>query len=95
MAPDETSQSIRLSDEVRRAVDLVKSGLSELQHIDAANDRFHVPMLLLANGVERLLRASTGPAEAVRWQDAPRHLFTMSRDVTSVPRQDSNLRHAV
>lgn len=56
MAPDETSRAIRLSEEVRLAVDLVKSGLSEVQRIDAANDQFHVPMLLLANGFERLMK---------------------------------------
>jgi hypothetical protein len=57
MAPDETSRSIRLSEGVRLAIDLVKSGLSEVQRIDAVNDQFHVPMLLVANGFERLMKA--------------------------------------
>ena len=34
----------------------MKSGLRELQRINAANDRFHVPMLMLANGLERLMK---------------------------------------
>jgi hypothetical protein len=57
VATDERTRGIRLSEEVRLAIDLVKAGLSELQRIDAANDQFHVPMLLLANGFERLMKA--------------------------------------
>jgi hypothetical protein len=50
-------RSIRLSEGVRLQIDLVNSGLSEVERIDAANDQFHVPMLLLANGFERLMKA--------------------------------------
>ena len=40
------------------ATQLITLGFQELQRLDLANDRFHVPMLLLASGSERLLKAT-------------------------------------
>jgi len=45
-----------LFDEIDTSIKLLKKGMGELQSIDGANDFYHVPILLLANGFERLLK---------------------------------------
>jgi hypothetical protein len=53
---EEAARGIRLAEEVRLAVDLLQVGLGHLQRIDGANDQYHVPILLLASGFERLIK---------------------------------------
>ncbi len=53
---DETLQHIRLLEELRIAIGLLKGGLRELQHIDGANDFYHLPLLILSSGFERLMK---------------------------------------
>jgi len=47
---------ICLIDEVDTSVKLLKKGMSELQSINGANDFYHVPILLLSSGYERLIK---------------------------------------
>ena len=49
-------QDLALGEEVRTSIKLVEAGLAQLQRIDGANDFYHLPMLLLANGFERLMK---------------------------------------
>ena len=53
---DETLQHVRLIEELSVAVGLLKGGLRELQHINGANDFYHLPLLTLASGFERLMK---------------------------------------
>lgn len=48
--------SLSLTNELRTAVGLLKYGLGSLQAIDMANDFYHLPLLLLASGLERLCK---------------------------------------
>jgi len=48
--------SLSLANELRTAVGLLKYGLGSLQAIDMANDFYHLPLLLLASGLERLCK---------------------------------------
>jgi len=45
---------IAFSNELRTAIGLLKFGLHTLKEIDMANDFYHLPLLLLASGLERL-----------------------------------------
>jgi hypothetical protein len=47
---------VALDNEIRTAVGLLKHGLAGLQAIDPANDFYQLPLLLLANGSERLCK---------------------------------------
>jgi hypothetical protein len=47
---------VALVNELMTAVGLLKHGLAGLQAIDAANDFYQLPLLLLANGSERLCK---------------------------------------
>lgn len=49
-------QKWALTKELDAGIRLIKAGLRELQRIDGANDFFHLPMALLSQGIERLLK---------------------------------------
>lgn len=51
-----SSQKIMLGLELRTAISLLKIGLRELGKLDATNDFYHLPLLLLASGFERLMK---------------------------------------
>jgi hypothetical protein len=51
-----TLQQVMIGEELRTAVSLLKYGLRELNRVDGANDFYHVPLLLLASGFERLMK---------------------------------------
>jgi len=50
-------QHVALGEEVRTSIKLIEVGLGQLQRIDGANDFYHLPMLILASGFERLMKA--------------------------------------
>ncbi len=50
------SQKIAIGEEVRTSIKLIEVGLSQLQEINGANDFYHLPVLSLANGFERLMK---------------------------------------
>lgn len=52
----ELIQRLSVSEEVNIASRLITKGLEELQKIDGGNDFLHLPMLLLSNGLERLMK---------------------------------------
>ena len=45
-----------IGEEVLTSIRLIEAGLGHLQRIDGANDFYHLPMLLLASGFERLMK---------------------------------------
>jgi len=47
---------VALDDEVRASINLILSGLHELQCINGSNDFYHLPFLILSNGFEKLLK---------------------------------------
>jgi hypothetical protein len=49
---------VALVNELMTAIGLLKHGLAGLQAIDAANDFYQLPLLLLANGSERLCKCA-------------------------------------
>lgn len=49
---------VTLDNELRTAFGLLKHGLASLQAIDMANDFYQLPLLLLANGLERLCKCA-------------------------------------
>jgi len=49
---------IALDNELRTALGLLKHGLVSLQAIDMANDFYQLPLLLVANGLERLCKCA-------------------------------------
>jgi len=51
-----TLQKVMIGEELYTAIRLLKSGLRELNRISGANDFFHLPILLLASGFERLMK---------------------------------------
>jgi len=55
MAPS-IEQKVALWHELETSIRLLKVGLRELQRIDGANDFYHLPLLMLANGCERFLK---------------------------------------
>lgn len=50
------NQEIALNREIETAVQLIQVGLRELQAIGTTNAFYHLPLLTLANGIERLLK---------------------------------------
>jgi hypothetical protein len=56
-------QTIALIDELESAVKLTDLGVDELHRLDAANDYYHLPMQLLSQGLERLLKLTYALAE--------------------------------
>lgn len=51
-----SEQMLALADEARAVVQLSRRGIEEIWRIDAANDFVHLPLQLLAQGFERLLK---------------------------------------
>lgn len=51
-----TLQRVVIGEELLTAVRLLKTGLRELNRIDGANDFFHLPILLLSSGFERMMK---------------------------------------
>jgi len=49
-------KNLALIEEVRTAIYLIQEGLISLNRLDGANDFAHLPILLLSNGFERLLK---------------------------------------
>ncbi len=49
-------QELSIDDELLTAIRLLKCGLRELNRMDGANDFYHLPILLLASGLERLMK---------------------------------------
>jgi len=49
---------VALDNELRTAFSLLKHGLASLQAIDMANDFYQLPLLLIANGLERLCKCA-------------------------------------
>jgi len=49
-------RNIRLLNEVDNSVRLIKKGFSELQHINCADTPYHIPILLISSGFERLMK---------------------------------------
>ncbi|SNR96989.1 hypothetical protein SAMN06295967_101283 [Belliella buryatensis] len=47
---------VALDDEVRASINLIHSGLAELQNINGGNDFYYLPFNLLSNGFEKLLK---------------------------------------
>lgn len=47
---------IALDDEVRASINLIHTGLAELQNINGGNDFYYLPFILLSNGFEKLLK---------------------------------------
>ena len=56
--PAEPRQWSALDSELRTAVGLTKYGFASLQAINMANDFYHLPLLLLASGLERLCKCA-------------------------------------
>jgi len=50
------SKNIAIGEEVRTSIKLIKAGLGQFQGINGANDFYHLPILNLANGFERLMK---------------------------------------
>lgn len=51
-----TLQNVMIGEELLTAMRLLKTGLRELNRITGATDFFHLPILLLASGFERLMK---------------------------------------
>ena len=51
-----TQQAFALIEETERAVELSHRGIEALWSLDSSNDRYHLPLQLLAQGLERLLK---------------------------------------
>jgi len=49
-------RKICFQEEVETSIKLLKKGMGDLQNISGANDFFHVPILLLSSGYERLIK---------------------------------------
>lgn len=56
MMENEAWRKIMLSEELRSSIRLIEIGFGELQNIGGANDFYHLPLQLLASGLERLLK---------------------------------------
>jgi hypothetical protein len=56
MPRSDQQRGLALIEEVRVSIDLLKDGLGALQRIDAGNDAYYTPLLLLASGLERLMK---------------------------------------
>ena len=54
--PPSKGQHFAILREVETAKNLIRAGLRELQQINSVNDFYHLPILLLASGFERLMK---------------------------------------
>jgi len=52
----EIQKTLALDQELINSVRLIRAGLGQLQNIDGANNFYHLPILTLANGFERLMK---------------------------------------
>ncbi|MFY3772589.1 hypothetical protein ACOSZC_00490 [Marinobacter salsuginis] len=52
----EIHKTLALDQELLNSVRLIRAGFGQLQNIDGANDFYHLPILTLANGFERLMK---------------------------------------
>lgn len=50
-------RKLSLDQELLNAIRLIRAGLGQLQSLSGANDFYHLPILTLANGFERLMKA--------------------------------------
>lgn len=50
------NKTIALDNELRNAVRLIRAGLGQLQSLDRVNDFYHLPILSLASGFERIMK---------------------------------------
>ena len=64
------------SDEVRRAIGLIKYGLASLQSIDMTTDFYDLPLILLASGLERLCKTALA-----FWKLEKEHVFPSRREM--------------
>lgn len=55
---DHQLKLISVDQELRTAMSHLRRGLGELQRIDGANDFYHLPLVLLATGLERLCKVA-------------------------------------
>lgn len=55
MAPS-VEQHIALDEELRTAIRLIRAGMGGIQSISSGNDFYHLPMLALSSGFERLMK---------------------------------------
>ena len=53
---DIVTRKLALIDELETSIKLIKSGLREIHTIDGGNDFYHILLLTLANGFERLMK---------------------------------------
>jgi hypothetical protein len=51
-----TLQNVMIGEELLTAIRLLKTGLRELNRMDGSTDFFHLPILILASGFERLMK---------------------------------------
>jgi len=54
--PPNIKQKLAIDQELLNAVRLINAGLGQLQRLDGANDFYHLPLLTLASGFERLMK---------------------------------------
>ncbi|SEK91334.1 hypothetical protein [Ectothiorhodospira marina] len=53
-----TLQNVMIGEELLSAMRLIKTGLRELNRMDGSTDFFHLPILLLASGFERMMKTA-------------------------------------
>jgi hypothetical protein len=56
MMPPSIQQKLAIDQELLTAVRLIQAGLGQLQKLDGANDFYHLPLLTLSSGFERLMK---------------------------------------
>ncbi len=66
-----TLQKVALTEELDAAVKLIGLGVTALRELDAANDFYHLPMQLLAQGLERFLKLTYAMAELNATESLP------------------------
>ena len=66
-------KSLSLLEELETSRDLIKAGFGSLQEIDGGNDFYHIPHLLIASGLERLMKCFIILVEYSRTGSYPDH----------------------
>jgi hypothetical protein len=54
--PPNIQQKLAIDQELLNSVRLIQAGLGQLQRLDGANDFYHLPLLTLSSGFERLMK---------------------------------------
>ena len=54
--PPSIHQKLAIDQELLNAIRLIQAGLGQLQKLDGANDFYHLPLLTLSSGFERLMK---------------------------------------